>query len=275
MDTVKRVSLSGDTGVRTGYGAAAPHLQVQVQVQVEGQGQTQLRSLTLSSPGRVPSPAPSRRALLLGVATSLAFAMAWPDSTQAQPAPQGRAITLVALGDSLTAGYGLPATAAFPMVLQAELRARGHNVTVVNAGVSGDTMSGGLGRLDWSVGEGVDGVILELGANDALRGIDPAITANALNAILDRLAARRIPVMLSGMRAPPNYGADYAQRFDAMYTQVARARGLILDPFFLDGVAGNRSLNLADGIHPTAEGVRIITRRILPKVERFIAGLTR
>lgn len=201
--------------------------------------------------------------------------MTGPQSTQAQPSPPGRPVTLVALGDSLTAGYGLPANAAFPVVLQAELRARGHNVTVINAGVSGDTMSGGLARLDWSVGEGVDGVILELGANDALRGTDPAITDKALNAILDRLKARNIPVMLSGMRAPPNYGVDYAARFDVIYSQAARARGLILDPFFLEGVAGNRSLNLPDGIHPTAEGVKIITKRILPKVERFIAGLKR
>jgi acyl-CoA thioesterase-1 len=186
---------------------------------------------------------------------------------------QARSLTLVALGDSLTAGYGLPANAAFPVVLEQALRSRGHNVTLVNAGVSGDTMTGGLQRLDWSVGEGVDGVILELGANDALRGVDPAVTEKALDAILTRLKARGIPVLLSGMRAPPNYGTDFAARFDAIYARAAAKHGLLLDPFFLEGVAGERSLNLPDGIHPTAEGVRRIVARILPKVERFIASL--
>jgi acyl-CoA thioesterase-1 len=188
---------------------------------------------------------------------------------------QARPLTLVALGDSLTAGYGLPANAAFPVVLEQALRARGHNVTLINAGVSGDTMTGGLQRLDWSVGEGVDGVILELGANDALRGVDPAVTEQALDAILTRLKARGIPVLLSGMKAPPNYGADYATRFDAIYARAASRHGLLLDPFFLEGVAGERSLNLPDGIHPTPEGVRRIVARILPKVERFIASLKR
>jgi acyl-CoA thioesterase-1 len=188
---------------------------------------------------------------------------------------QGRPLTLVALGDSLTAGYGLPANAAFPAVLEQALRARGHNVTIVNAGVSGDTMSGGLERLDWSVGEGVDGVILELGANDGLRGIDPAVTERALDAILSRLKARGIPVLLSGMKAPPNYGADFAARFEAIYPRAAAKYGLMLDPFFLEGIAGDRSLNLPDGIHPTPEGVRRIVARILPKVEHFIASLKR
>jgi acyl-CoA thioesterase-1 len=192
-----------------------------------------------------------------------------------QAIAQGRPLTLVALGDSLTAGYGLPAGAAFPVVLEQALRARGHDVTLINAGVSGDTMTGGLERLDWSVGEGVDGVILELGANDALRGIDPAVTEKALDAILTRLKARGIPVLISGMRAPPNYGADYAARFDAIYARAAARHGLMLDPFFLEGVAGERSLNLPDGIHPTAEGVRRIVARILPKVERFVATLKR
>lgn len=185
----------------------------------------------------------------------------------------GRPLRLVALGDSLTAGYGLPASAAFPALLERELKARGHDVVIVNAGVSGDTASGGLARLDWSVDEGVDGVIVELGANDALRGLDPQVTRTALEGILDRLAARRIPAMLSGMRAPPNYGADYAARFDRIYPELAETRGLILDPFFLEGVAGRRELNQPDGIHPTAEGVKLIVQRILPGVERFIATL--
>jgi acyl-CoA thioesterase I len=201
------------------------------------------------------------------------FATIWSLAGAAISAPAKRAITLVALGDSLTAGYGLPASAAFPVVLERELRARGHNVTIINAGVSGDTASGGSARLDWSVGEGVDGVIVELGANDALRGVDTAVTKAALTAILDRLAARKIPVMLSGMQAPPNYGADYAARFNAIHPELAGQRGLLLDPFFLDGVAGLRELNQPDGIHPTAEGVNVIVRRILPLVERFIASL--
>jgi acyl-CoA thioesterase-1 len=189
-----------------------------------------------------------------------------------EPAPK-RPLTLVALGDSLTAGFGLPRDAAFPAVLERELKARGHAVRVLNAGVSGDTASGGLARLDWSVGEGVDGVILELGANDALRGLEPETTRRALESILDRLDARNIPAMLTGMRAPPNYGADYAARFDRIYGEIASKRGLVLDPFFLDGVAGRRELNLPDGIHPTAEGVTLIARRMLPIVERFIATL--
>jgi acyl-CoA thioesterase I len=190
-------------------------------------------------------------------------------------AAQGRPLKLVALGDSLTAGYGLPADAAFPVVLERELKARGHTLSIINAGVSGDTMTGGLDRLDWSVGDDTDGVILELGANDALRGVDPAVTEAALNAILARLTARNIKVMLSGMRAPPNNGAEYAARFDAIYQKAAQKYGLILDPFFLEGVAGNRSLNLPDGIHPTAEGVRRIVARILPVVETFLASLKR
>ncbi|MGL4727479.1 MAG: arylesterase [Bosea sp. (in: a-proteobacteria)] len=188
---------------------------------------------------------------------------------------QSKPLKLVAFGDSLTAGYNLPADAAFPVVLQRELKARGHNITIVNAGVSGDTMSGGLERLDWSIPDDTDGVILELGANDALRGLDPAVTEKALDAILARLKARNIKVMLSGMRSPPNNGADYAARFDAIYRSAAQKYGLILDPFFLEGIAGDRSLNLADGIHPTAEGVRRIVARILPTVETFIISLKR
>ncbi len=186
---------------------------------------------------------------------------------------QGRPLKLVALGDSLTAGYNLPAAAAFPAQLERALRARGRNVTVENAGVSGDTAQGGLDRLDWSVGDGVDGVILELGANDALRGLDPAGTERALEAIILRLKERRIPVMLAGMRAPPNLGVDYARRFDGLFARLAARHGLVHYPFFLDGVAGRPELNLRDGIHPTAEGVRVIVERILPAVETFIATL--
>lgn len=183
-------------------------------------------------------------------------------------------LRLVAFGDSLTAGYGLPRAAAFPTVLTAELQKKGYDVVVENAGVSGDTSSAGLARLDWSVGEGVDGVIVELGANDALRGIDPAVTRKALEEIIVRLKERDIPVMLAGMLTPPNLGPDYARRFDSIFPDLAAKHGLVLYPFFLDGVAARRELNLPDGIHPTAEGIRMIVSRILPAVETFIARIT-
>ncbi len=186
---------------------------------------------------------------------------------------QGGPIRLVALGDSLTAGYGLPQSAAFPSVLERALKARGHNVVIANAGVSGDTASGGLERLDWSVPEGTDGVILELGANDMLRGVDPAVTRRALEAIITRLKQRGVPVMLAGMYAARNLGPDYARRFDAIYPELAQKHGLVLYPFFLEGVAGDRSLNLPDGLHPTAQGVERIVERILPTVEAFLARL--
>lgn len=188
-------------------------------------------------------------------------------------AAQGRPLKLVAFGDSLTAGYNLPAAAAFPAQLQQALAARGRAVIVENAGVSGDTAQSGLDRLDWSVGEDVDGVILELGANDALRGLDPAQTETALEGIILRLRQRAIPVMIAGMRAPPNMGQDYARRFDALFGQLAARHGLVIYPFFLDGVAGQPQLNQRDGIHPTADGVKVIVERIVPTVEAFIATL--
>lgn len=188
---------------------------------------------------------------------------------QAQTPP----LKLVALGDSLTAGYNLPGSAAFPAALEKLLREKGISVEIANAGVSGDTSQGGLERLDWSVPEGTDGVILELGANDALRGIDPGLTEKALDAIVTRLKARGIPVLLAGMYAPRNLGSDYAARFDGLYPRLAEKHGLILYPFFLDGIAGDRVLNQPDLLHPTAEGVRVIATRILPTVERFLATL--
>ena len=188
-------------------------------------------------------------------------------------AARAEPVRLVALGDSLTAGYGLPAAAAFPTVLEAALKARGRDVAVANAGVSGDTATGGLDRLDWSVPDGTDGVILELGANDMLRGTDPAVTAKALAAIVARLKARNIPVMLAGMRAARNLGPDYAARFDAIYPDLAGRESLILYPFFLEGVAGERSLSLPDGLHPTAQGVEKVVQGILPTVESFLARL--
>jgi acyl-CoA thioesterase I len=189
------------------------------------------------------------------------------------PLAQGQPLRLVVLGDSLTAGYGLPQEAAFPAVLERALKAKGYRVEITNAGVSGDTSSGGLDRLDWSVPDGTDGVIVELGANDMLRGLDPAVTRRAIGAIVERLKARNIPVMLAGMYASRNLGPDYVQKFDSLYPEIAKRHDLVLYPFFLDGVAGERSLNLPDGLHPTAKGVEIIVGRILPTVESFIGRL--
>ncbi|MCB5174577.1 arylesterase [Microvirga lenta] len=190
------------------------------------------------------------------------------------PVAQEDPIRLVALGDSLTAGYGLPQEAAFPVVLERALKAKGYNVEIANAGVSGDTATAGLDRLDWSVPDGTDGVIVELGANDMLRGVDPSVPRKAIDTIVTRLKERGIPVMLAGMYASRNLGPDYVQKFDSLYPDIAKKHDLVLYPFFLDGVAGERSLNLQDGIHPTAKGVEIIVERILPTVETFLARIS-
>ena len=187
---------------------------------------------------------------------------------------QSKSIRLVALGDSLSAGYNLPQEAAFPVALERALKAKGYKVEVANAGVSGDTSAGGLDRLDWSVPGGTDGVILELGANDMLRGLDPAGTRGNIEAIVERLKSSNIPVMLAGMYASRNLGPEYVQKFDSIYPDIAKKHDLVLYPFFLDGVAGDRSLNLPDGLHPTAKGVEIIVERILPSVESFLARLS-
>ena len=181
--------------------------------------------------------------------------------------------TIVALGDSLTAGYGLPSGQGFAGQLQDTLRARGHDVTVIDAGVSGDTSTGGLARLDWSVPEDADAVIVELGANDALRGLDPSITRKALSDIVKRLKARGQRVLLAGMKAPPNLGDDYAEEFDVIYPELAAAEEVLFYPFFLDGVAADPALNQADGIHPSADGVAKIVEKILPSVETLIAQI--
>ncbi len=179
-------------------------------------------------------------------------------------------VRLVALGDSLTAGYGLGPGEGFVPKLQAALKAKGRDVTVANAGVSGDTASGGADRLDWSVPDGSDGVLVALGANDMLRGVDPRTTRKALTRIVDRLEARKIPAMLAGMRAAPNLGPDYGKSFESIYRDLAAQRGLVLYPFFLDGVAGDRALNQGDGVHPNARGVDIMVGGILPSVESFL-----
>jgi acyl-CoA thioesterase I len=182
-----------------------------------------------------------------------------------------RPAKIVVLGDSLTAGFGLPTGAAFPARLEQALKANGVAVEVRNAGVSGDTASGGLARLDWSVPEGTDAVIVELGANDALRGVDPKLTRSALDAILRQLKARGLAVLLAGMRAPRNLGPDYARAFDQIYPDLARAHDVDFYPFFLEGVATDAKLNLGDGIHPNEAGVEAIVKRMLPHVERLVA----
>jgi acyl-CoA thioesterase-1 len=180
-------------------------------------------------------------------------------------------LNIVAFGDSLTAGYGLAANEAFPAQLQRALEAKGVVATIMNAGVSGDTTTGGLSRLDWSVPDGTDAVILELGANDALRGFDPAVTRKALETMLHRFHERKIPVLLCGMLAPPNLGAEYGRAFNAIYPDLAAETGAILYPFFLTGVATDPKLNQRDGLHPTAAGIAVIVTRIMPQVEELIA----
>ena len=193
---------------------------------------------------------------------------------QAPAAGAGKPIKMVVLGDSLSAGLGLSASAAFPARLKESLKIKGIGVDMINAGVSGDTSSGGRDRLDWSVPEGTDAVILELGANDALRGTDPKVTRAALTDILARLKARKVAVLLCGMLAPPNYGSDYSARFNAIYPDLAKSFGVPLYPFFLEGVAADARLNQADGMHPTAEGVDVIVKNILPTVEAFVGAIS-
>ncbi|HMJ44597.1 MAG TPA: arylesterase [Pseudolabrys sp.] len=178
---------------------------------------------------------------------------------------------MVVLGDSLSAGYGLPGGAAFPERLALALKANGIDVAMTNAGVSGDTASGGLGRLDWSIPEGTEAVILELGANDALRGLDPELTKKALDSTLAKLKERKIAVLLGGMLSPRNMGEEYARNFDAIFPALAVKYDTVFYPFFLEGIAGDAKFNLPDGLHPTAAGVDVIVKNILPKVEELIA----
>lgn len=192
----------------------------------------------------------------------------------AVPALAQTPMRMAVLGDSLTAGFGLPASSAFPVRLQKALKERGIETDIVNAGVSGDTASGGRDRLEWSIPQGTEAVIVELGANDALRGIDPNVTRGALEDIVRKLKARNIAVLLAGMYAPRNYGAEYAAKFDAIYPELAKQWDVPLYAFFLDGVAGDAKLNLPDGLHPTAEGIDVIVKRILPSVEALIATRT-
>ena len=178
---------------------------------------------------------------------------------------------IVAFGDSLTAGLGLPQDAAFPAQLEAALKARGTEARIVNAGVSGDTAAAGLARLDWALPDDASAVIIELGGNDALQGIPPEGTKAALEKIIEKVKARGLPILLAGMEAPPNMGKDYADRFRAIYPDLAARYGLVLYPFFLEGVALNDSLLQGDGIHPNTGGVAVIVEGILPKVEELLA----
>ena len=194
-----------------------------------------------------------------------------PAAPDTRPLPPDTRPVIAAFGDSLTAGHGVEAGESYPDFLQKDLDGRGLRYRVVNAGLSGDTTSGGLARLDGVVTLKPEVVILELGANDALRGIDPAITRRNLEAIIAKLKERNIPILLTGMIAPPNMGSTYGAAFNPIFPELAAKHGLIFDPFFLEGVAAERDLNLADGMHPNGRGVDVIVRRILPKVEELIA----
>ncbi len=207
------------------------------------------------------------QSLLAFVTIGLALALGSPAHAQSDPRQ------VVAFGDSLSAGYGVGPGESFPDQLQAALNAAGHPAKVVNAGVSGDTTTGGLARLDWSVPASADVVIVELGANDALRGVSPDVTRANLDAILTKLKARpNTKVLLAGMLSPPNMGPDYAARFNPIYGELAQKHGVPLYPFFLEGVAGNAGLNQRDYMHPNAQGVAVIVKGILPQVIEALEG---
>jgi acyl-CoA thioesterase I len=188
----------------------------------------------------------------------------------AYAAPAGQPLRIVVFGDSLVAGFQLKSADAFPAQLERALEARGHMVEVINAGVSGDTTAAGLERLTWSIPEQTDAVILELGANDALRGLDPNKAKSNLEQMIVAIKATGAEVLLAGMLAPPNLGQDYTHAFDAIFPALAKKYGLLLYPFFLEGVAMHASLNLSDGLHPNGQGVAEITKNILPSVEQLI-----
>ena len=191
-------------------------------------------------------------------------------ATAPRPVSAADAVTLVGFGDSLMAAYNLQASEGFPARLEAALRERGHDVTIIDAGVSGDTTSGGLARLDWSIPDGVDGVILELGANDALRGLPPEKTRENLDAMIARLKQRGIAVLLAGMLAPPNMGSGYETAFNAIYPELAAKYDVPLYPFFLDGVTGNPDMLLSDGMHPNTSGINTMVEKFVPVAEEFL-----
>jgi acyl-CoA thioesterase-1 len=199
----------------------------------------------------------------------LATAVTSPSSQAAADEERPR---IVAFGDSLTAGFGVAADEAYPARLQRRLQEEGLRYRVINAGVSGDTTAGGLRRVDWALKSRPEIVILELGANDGLRGLKLEETKANLERIIERCQDASVTVVLAGMKLPPNYGADYTKGFEAIYPELARRYRLTLIPFFLDGVAGSASLNQADGIHPTSEGYRIITEKVLETVKPLLHG---
>lgn len=205
--------------------------------------------------------------ILALIVTLAAFTIAPAATVRAEP------LQIVGFGDSLMAGFGLGPGEGFTDRLQAALQASGHDVAVANAGVSGDTTSGGLARLDWSVPDGTRLVILELGANDMLRGVEPALVEQNLDAMLSRLKTRGIPVVLAGMVAAPNLGHAYGEQFGVIYPTLAQKYGATLYPFFLDGVAGDKSMQLEDGMHPNAAGVERMVERFLPTMEKALAEL--
>ena len=207
------------------------------------------------------------RVLKHRIVTVVTILMAGAGLTGAAAADGGR---LMILGDSLTAGHGLPQEEAFPVKLQAALRAKGHKIEVINSGVSGDTTAGGLARLDWALAPKPTHVLVELGANDMLRAVDPGVTKQNLDRIVTKLQARNIKVMLAGMYASPNLGKTYTDAFRTLYTDLALTHGIPLYPFFLDGVAAERDLNQDVGIHPNEKGVAVIVERILPSIEAFL-----
>ena len=209
----------------------------------------------------------AKSALMRVVAACCLAALAFVASA---PSASARSWRIVAFGDSLSAGYQLPASAAFPNVLEAALKARGFDAKVVNASVSGDTVAGGLERIDWALAEGADIVILELGANDMLRGHDVGQAQEGLDNLISKITARGARVLLAGMRATPSLGADYAARFDAVYPALAQKYGLPFYPFFLAGIAGDPALNKTDGLHPNKRGVEVIVAGILPMVAAML-----
>lgn len=195
-----------------------------------------------------------------------------PAAAAARGESGGAAERLLVLGDSLTAGYGLPAADAFPAQLERALEARGRDVRVINAGVSGDTTAGGLARLDWALAEDPGYAIVALGSNDGLRGVDPAVTARNLSEIVERLKARNVKVLLAGMYAPPNLGREYGDAFNAVYPRLADRYDVALYPFFLDGVAAVPEYNQMDGLHPNRQGVAVMVEHILPYVTALLDG---
>ncbi len=212
-----------------------------------------------------------RFAALAGIA--LWTLAAPPASLYATAAAADDETVIVALGDSLISGFGVVTNDSFPAQLEAALRDAGVSARVVNAGVSGDTTAGGLARLDWVLADAPDLVIVELGSNDGLRGLDPAAMEANLDAILSKLADKGIPAVLAGMLAPPNLGRAYGEAFEAVYPRLAKRHGVVFYPFFLDGVAAEPTLNQADGIHPNPAGVRVIVERFTPYVLRALADL--